>query len=152
VVLETSTYFKDTVSSSQPSEPPTPVGTHCLLELYDCPAILLNDRCLIEQLLTDAAQIACSTLLRLTSESFEPQGVTALALLAESHISIHTWPETGYAAVDVFTCGQHTRPEAACDYLIKQLQAQQNSLTTLLRRGYLPISPDRAAQAVHSTA
>ena len=45
---------------------------------------------------------------------FEPQGVTGLALLAESHISIHTWPESGYAAVDVFTCGDHTMPENAC--------------------------------------
>lgn len=159
MVLETSTYFKDAVqeastqdASEQTSDQPTPVGTHCLLELYDCPAILLNDRCLIEQLLTDAAQIARSTLLTLTSQAFQPQGVTALALLAESHISIHTWPETGYAAVDVFTCGQHTRPEAACDYLIKQLQAQHNSLTTLLRRGYLPDAVERAAQAVQSTA
>jgi S-adenosylmethionine decarboxylase len=137
-------------------EPPpsTSVGTHCLLELYDCPAHILNDLDLIEESLRCAAQVACSTLLSLTSKAFQPQGVTALALLAESHISIHTWPETGYAAVDVFTCGEHTRPQRACEYLAVQMQSQSHAMTKLFRRGHLPAFSERASseQAVVSTA
>jgi S-adenosylmethionine decarboxylase len=139
----------------QPSEQSsTSVGTHCLLELYDCPAHILNDLALIEESLRCAAQVARSTLLSLTSQAFQPQGVTALALLAESHISIHTWPETGYAAVDVFTCGEHTRPQNACEYLAAQMQSQSQTMTKLFRRGQLPASSERTSseQAVVSTA
>jgi len=111
-----------------------PVGTHCILELYDCPALLLNDALFIRAALREAAHQARSTLLSETIHQFEPQGVTALALLAESHISIHTWPEAGYAAVDVFTCGEHTDPEKACEYLIHSLRASWHSLQKLQRK------------------
>jgi S-adenosylmethionine decarboxylase len=114
-------------------KPLAPVGTHCILELYDCPSKLLNDASYIQASLQEAAKQAESTLLREVLHQFDPQGVTALALLAESHISIHTWPEKGYAAVDVFTCGQHTKPEQACYYLIQVLKAEQHSLCTLQR-------------------
>ena len=60
-------------------------------------------------------------------------GVTGLALLAESHISIHTWPENGYAAVDVFTCGDHTMPEKACEVLCEELAAGRHALRSFLR-------------------
>jgi S-adenosylmethionine decarboxylase len=59
--------------------------------------------------------------------------VTGLALLAESHISIHTWPESGYAAVDVFTCGDHTMPERACEVLVEELGALRHKLTSFRR-------------------
>jgi len=114
--------------------PSTHVGIHCLLELYDCPAELLNDRSFIAAAIRDAAKIAKSTLLGEVNHQFTPQGVTALALLAESHISIHTWPENGYAAVDVFTCGEQTKPEAACQYLAKVLQAENHILLKFPRR------------------
>ena len=67
------------------------------------------------------------------THQFQPQGVTGLALLAESHISIHTWPESGYAAVDVFTCGDHTMPEQACAILCSELQAKRHALKSFLR-------------------
>ncbi len=119
-------------------EPPlihTPVGTHCILELTGCPAKLLNDVRLIRDALAEASRQGMSTLLKLTSHKFEPQGVTALALLAESHISIHTWPESGYAAVDVFTCGEHARPRQACEYLAQRLEASGYTLRQLARGG-----------------
>ncbi len=111
-----------------------PVGIHCILELYDCPANLLNDLVFIQQSLREAAVKAQATLLGEVSYPFEPQGVTALVLLAESHISVHTWPESGYAAVDVFTCGQHTEPELACLYLIRALQSEYHVLRKIPRR------------------
>jgi S-adenosylmethionine decarboxylase len=69
----------------------------------------------------------------LITHRFDPQGVTGLALLAESHISIHTWPESGYAAVDVFTCGDHTMPERACQVLQTALGASRHKLTSFRR-------------------
>ena len=114
--------------------PLTHVGVHCILELYDCSPDRLNDRPLIAEALREAAKIAKSTLLGEVNHQFTPHGVTALALLAESHISIHTWPEDGYAAVDVFTCGEHTQPEDACQYLAKVLQAGNHVLLKLPRR------------------
>lgn len=105
--------------------PQTVTGTHCLLELTGCPATLLNDVAFIRQAITDAAAAAGSTLLSLTSHAFSPQGVTALGLLAESHISIHTWPEAGYAAADIFTCGTTCQPRAACDLLTERLRAKK---------------------------
>ena len=60
------------------------------------------------------------------SNKFEPQGVTAIALLAESHISIHTWPESRYSAVDIFTCGKQMSPELASEYLIEALLAKEH--------------------------
>ena len=115
-------------------KPLTLVGVHCILELYDCSPEHLNDRPLIIEALREAAKIAKSTLLGEVNHQFNPHGVTALALLAESHISIHTWPEDGYAAVDVFTCGEHTQPEDACQYLAKVLQAGNHVLLKLPRR------------------
>ena len=70
-----------------------------------------------------AAQQSLSTLLDITSHKFEPQGVTAVALLAESHISIHTWPEKGIAVCDIFTCGESGAPNAAAEYLKTALKA-----------------------------
>jgi S-adenosylmethionine decarboxylase len=67
------------------------------------------------------------------SHKFHPQGVTALGLLSESHISIHTWPEHGYAAADVFTCGDRANPQRACNYLLKAFEATRHSLTKLVR-------------------
>ncbi|MBT65963.1 MAG: adenosylmethionine decarboxylase [Synechococcus sp. NP17] len=109
------------------------VGKHCILELYDCNPSKLNDETFLRNTITKAAKCAGATLLNLITHRFEPQGVTGLALLAESHISIHTWPENGYAAVDVFTCGDHTMPEKACEVLCEELNAGRHALRSFLR-------------------
>ena len=100
------------------------IGRHCILELYQCDRAKLNDEAFIRTTMTSSAKIAGATLINLVTHSFKPQGVTGLALLAESHISIHTWPEIGYAAIDVFTCGDHTMPEKACKLLAKDFEAK----------------------------
>lgn len=109
------------------------VGKHCILELYDCDCARLDDEAFLRDTITTAAKRAGATLLNLITHRFEPQGVTGLALLAESHISIHTWPESGYAAVDVFTCGDHTMPEKACAVLVDELLADTHKLTSFRR-------------------
>jgi S-adenosylmethionine decarboxylase len=109
------------------------VGKHCILELYACDSSRLDDEAFLRDTITTAAKRAGATLLNLITHRFEPQGVTGLALLAESHISIHTWPESGYAAVDVFTCGDHTMPERACAVLAAELGAASHKLTSFRR-------------------
>ena len=110
------------------------VGKHCILELYGCDQRKLDDEAFLRTTITTAAKRAGATLLNLITHRFEPQGVTGLALLAESHISIHTWPEAGYAAVDVFTCGDHTMPERACAVLSEELGSGHQSLRSFRRR------------------
>lgn len=112
-----------------------PVGMHCILELHGCRTELLDNETFLRRALTEASRHGMSTLLKLGSHKFDPQGVTAFALLAESHLSIHTWPESGYAAVDAFTCGDTANPRKACEYLVEALEATAHSLTVLPRGG-----------------
>ncbi|WP_094555082.1 adenosylmethionine decarboxylase [Synechococcus sp. 1G10] len=128
------------------SQPPTTsdmVGKHCILELYNCDSKKLNDEAFLRDAITTAAKRAGATLLNLITHRFEPQGVTGLALLAESHISIHTWPESGYAAVDVFTCGDHTMPERACQVLGDELEAASRNLKSFRRE-----TPDSISEQI----
>jgi S-adenosylmethionine decarboxylase len=131
-------------AATQPLTAPEPttdaVGKHCILELYDCDSSRLDDEAFLRDTITTAAKRAGATLLNLITHRFEPQGVTGLALLAESHISIHTWPESGYAAVDVFTCGDHTMPEKACQVLWEELTAGRHKLTSFRRETPITIS------------
>jgi len=106
---------------------------HLLLELYRCDCEKLNDESFLRCTLNKAAKLAKAKVLNLISNKFEPQGVTAIALLAESHISIHTWPESNYSAVDIFTCGQKMMPELASQYLIESLMAEEHSLRVIER-------------------
>ena len=113
---------------------------HLLLELYRCDYEKLNDESFLRCTLNRAAKLAKATVLNLISNKFEPQGVTAIALLAESHISIHTWPESNYSAVDIFTCGQNMSPELASQYLIEVLQAKEHFLRVIERNPPLEVS------------
>ena len=108
-------------------------SNHFLLELYRCDYEKLNDESFLRCTLNRSAKLAKATVLNLISNKFEPQGVTALALLAESHISIHTWPESNYSAVDIFTCGQNMQPELAGQYLIETLKAEEHFLRVIQR-------------------
>ncbi len=109
------------------------LGFHSILELYDCPPELLDDEIQVRDFVREAALRAGCTVLGELCHRFDPQGVTALMLLAESHISVHTWPEVGYVAVDVFTCGTDTRPEDACRYLTHMFEARHHDLRVIAR-------------------
>jgi len=109
------------------------LGSHTILELYDCPSDLLDDEYQVRAFVREAATRARCTLLGELSHHFEPQGVTAIALLAESHISAHTWPEAGYVAVDIFTCGESTLPEEAARYLCRMFEARRHEIRRLER-------------------
>ena len=106
---------------------------HLLLELYRCDYEKLNDESFLRCTVNKAAKLAKASVLNLISNKFDPQGVTAIALLAESHISIHTWPESNYSAIDIFTCGQNMMPELASQYLIEALKAEEHFLRVIER-------------------
>jgi S-adenosylmethionine decarboxylase len=109
-------------------------GRHLIAELHGCRG--LADIGLVETALTDAAAAAGATLLEIRLHGFgEGQGVTGVALLAESHISIHTWPEHGYAAVDIFLCAPRHDLEAALAVIAGALGAQDVQ-QQLIVRGY----------------
>jgi len=120
------------------------VGSHLLLELYGCPTALLDNKTYVLKVVREAVSRAGCTLIGDLSHQFHPQGVTAIALLSESHISVHTWPELGYAAADAFTCGDVAQPEKACEWLIDALQAKTHSLRRLARG--VEISPPSAGK------
>jgi len=111
----------------------TPVGFHFIIEMGGCSNKDLNDLQFVKNALVTAISMAELTLLGEISHRFEPQGITAIALLAESHFSIHTWPEYGYAGADLFTCGDRQAAEAACQYLVGALGAADHSLRCVPR-------------------
>ena len=112
------------------------LGRHLLVELYGCRADALDDCALVEAALADAAEQAGATLVGRVFHRFQPAGVSGVVLIAESHLTIHTWPELGYAAVDLFTCGVAVDPYAAVAQLQQALDASHTS-TVEMKRGQL---------------
>ena len=110
-------------------------GKHLILELYGCNSDKLNDEIFLRCKIDNASKLARASVLNLVSNKFEPFGVTAIALLAESHLSIHTWPESQYAAIDIFTCGKNMLPNLASQFLIDQLEAT-NHILKIINRDY----------------
>ena len=96
-------------------------GQHLLLTLSGCRIDLLNDERALKQVLEKAAVATGATVLKLESQKFQPQGVTAIAVLAESHASLHTYPESGVVFFDCFTCGQTCNPSLSIPVLVEAL-------------------------------
>ncbi len=112
------------------------LGRHILVECYDCNPEILKDTDLIEEEMKEAARQAGATIVSSTFHTFSPYGVSGVVVIAESHLAIHTWPEYGYAAVDLFTCGDECDPWKSFDYLREAFQASRTAETEL-RRGKL---------------
>jgi S-adenosylmethionine decarboxylase len=118
------------------------VGRHLVLELWGCRN--LNSPDAVEQALREIVTACDVTLLDLRVYPFQPMGVTGVAVVAESHINIHTWPEFGYAAVDIFTCGARKDPTAALPVL-RAFFAPERIETIEMTRGILLDEQDSAA-------
>ncbi len=110
------------------------LGRHLLLELKVCNKEVLNDLDSVKNCLNEAAIQCGATVVGETFYHFPPYGVSGVVNIAESHISIHTWPEYKYAAVDIFTCGDNVKPEEAANLIIQRLEAKNYS-SIELRRG-----------------
>jgi len=103
-------------------------------ELSGCDEQRLVDIDTIRTMLIEAAKVSRATIMESAFHRFQPQGVSGTVILAESHLAIHTWPEKGYAAMDFYTCGDHTDPWLACEYAAKALGAKAMR-TTEIKRG-----------------
>ncbi|MBU1650990.1 adenosylmethionine decarboxylase, partial [bacterium] len=86
------------------------LGRQILVEFYHCDAEKLNDERHIAKAMHDAAELSGATIVEEVFHMFSPHGVSGVVVIAESHLAIHTWPEYGYAAVDLFTCGDEIEP------------------------------------------
>lgn len=96
-----------------------PLGRHLLIEFWGSKTPENIEEW--KKLLWEAAKASNSAPLQVAFHKFEPQGITGVVILEESHIAIHTWPEKEYIAIDIFTCGEHTDPKAGMEYLAKEL-------------------------------
>jgi S-adenosylmethionine decarboxylase len=99
------------------------LGIHLLIELWSCNRQKIDEMNYLERIMTEAAEAAGATVLKTAFQDFNPQGVSGVVVIAESHLTIHTWPEYGYAAIDIFTCGTKVSPWKAAAYLQKELEA-----------------------------
>ena len=109
------------------------LGIHLLLELKECNPTLLNDLDFIRQTMLQTAQDVGATIVGESFHRFSPQGVTGILAIAESHISIHTWPEYGYAAADIFACGPSFQPREAAEILAARLESRNPDIIEVKR-------------------
>ncbi|HXL05088.1 MAG: S-adenosylmethionine decarboxylase proenzyme [Firmicutes bacterium] len=110
------------------------LGCHILIEAYDCDPKILDDIAVVEETMVNAALRAGAEVREVAFHKFSPQGVSGVVVISESHLSVHTWPEFGYAAVDVFTCGDTVDPMVAVDYIRDEFKARR-ALTSEVKRG-----------------
>jgi S-adenosylmethionine decarboxylase proenzyme len=109
------------------------LGRHLILEAWGCGKEIINSVDIVKSILIKATEAAKATLVDLVCHRFSPYGVTGVAILAESHISVHTWPEYGYAAVDIFICGNTINSQNAAAFITRAFHAQETSLIELER-------------------
>ena len=110
-----------------------PIGTQLLAELWECNQAKIDDPKQIEASLLAAARAAGAEIIGSLFHKFEPQGVSGVVVISESHLTIHTWPEQAYAAVDIFTCGEHTIPWKALEHLAFEFEAEETQSIEISR-------------------
>lgn len=108
-------------------------GRHVAIDAWDVDFGVLNDVDTLKRHMIDAAEACGATVLGVQSKKFDPQGATVLVLLSESHLSIHTYPEKGFVALDCYTCGETVDPQVATDYLISVLKPKRVYAKKLVR-------------------
>jgi S-adenosylmethionine decarboxylase len=109
------------------------LGRHLLLELFECDSDAINNLESVKAALVEAAKRAQATIVDVVFHEFNPFGISGVVVIAESHLSIHTWPEYRYAAVDIFSCGEVLQPEVAANYLVEQFGAERASVVEMQR-------------------
>ena len=113
------------------------LGRHLLLELFDCDLDAITNVESVKGTLVEAAKRAQATIVDVVFHEFNPFGISGVVVIAESHLSIHTWPEYRYAAVDIFSCGDVLQPEIAASYLVEQFAAERTSIVEVERGTFL---------------
>ena len=121
------------------------LGQHVLAEFFECDPNILNNVELVEKLMVEAALECGATIVQKCFHMFNPYGVSGVVIIAESHLAIHTWPELGYAAVDLFTCGDKCDPKVSYNYLRKAFNSKNASYQEL-KRGIIDEETHKVAQ------
>lgn len=124
------------------------LGRHILVEYYDCNPDKINDVSHIESSMISAAQKAGATIINSNFHHFSPFGVSGVVVIEESHLAIHTWPEYGYAAVDIFTCGESVDPWVAYDFMKNAFEAKNGSAIEA-KRGQVQLLEKKKWTAKH---
>lgn len=114
------------------------LGNHLIIELYDCHRDVINDAQTVEQKLIEAVKVSGANMVQSVIHEFNPHGISGVIVIEESHFSVHTWPEYGYCALDIFTCGDEIDYHSALQYLKKEFRAGNMSVTEL-KRGMLDL-------------
>ncbi|MEW6570126.1 MAG: adenosylmethionine decarboxylase [Nitrospirota bacterium] len=127
------------------------LGTHLLVELRDCNPEILRSIEKVRNAMVSAAGEARATIVDISFHEFNPFGISGVIVIAESHLTIHTWPEYGYAAVDIFTCGDVIKPEVAASYLVKLFECKNPSIVEM-KRGILSHENEKLPHKVSSVA
>ena len=109
------------------------LGRHILAEFFDCDPNVLNNPALVEKYMLDAALECGATIVNKCFHLFAPHGVSGVVIISESHLAIHTWPELGYAAVDLFTCGDKCDPKVSYEFLKKKFNSKKATFSELKR-------------------
>jgi S-adenosylmethionine decarboxylase len=112
------------------------LGTHLLIELKECNPEILKNLEKVRSAMISAAREARATIIDVSFREFNPFGISGIVVIAESHLTIHTWPEYGYAAVDIFTCGDSIKSDIAASYLIEHFECKDPSILEM-KRGIL---------------
>jgi len=121
------------------------------VELRECNPDILKNLEKVRNALVSAAREAKATIVDVSFHEFNPFGISGVVIIAESHLTIHTWPEYGYAAIDVFTCGDIIKPEVAASFLIKQFECKNPSIVEM-KRGILSHENEKLPHKVSSSS
>lgn len=113
------------------------LGRHMTIEYYDCDRSILNNATLLEEVFRNAAKLSGATVIDSSFHAYQPQGVSGFVVIAESHFSVHTWPEHDYAAVDIFTCGTTINLQKAIDVIREALRSDNPVISADMGRGII---------------
>jgi len=123
------------------------LGSQVVLDLYECETRHLDDIAWVKKTLVNAARVAGATIVDTVFHKFAPWGISGVVVIAESHLAIHIWPEKRYAAIDVFTCGENVRIDAACAFLTCEFRSKRPVQQRFTRGDHAVGDPASAAKS-----
>ena len=126
-----------TIAPIQEQEPDFALGRQMTVEYYECDSATITDAPKMEKIFVNAAKAAGATVISSDFHRFDPQGVSGVVVISESHFAVHAWPEYGYAAVDLFTCGENIDFDTAVEEIRNGMQSKNWIVSSLVSRGIL---------------
>ncbi len=125
------------------------LGNHVIAEFYDCDELIINNQEIVQGIMIDAVEVSGATIIKPFFHKFNPHGVSGVVVVAESHFSIHTWPEYKYCAIDIFTCGDLIDNHKALQFLKQKFKAKNISVVEM-KRGLLDIGVELLHKPIYA--